>query len=473
MSESIFDLIVIGAGPGGYIAAERAGSLGKKTLLIEKEALGGVCLNKGCIPTKTLLHASKLYSQARNGARIGVIAEDIRFDLTAAMDHKQKTVETLKRGIAGQMKSHGVTVVEGSAQFAGKKTPGSGTGNYSVLVSEREYQAPKVIIATGSSPIIPPIPGADGPKVVTSTELLQIRELPRRLVIIGGGYIGMEFASFFATVGTEVTVVEMMDEIVPVMDRTFAALLRKSIRGITYELGARVEKIDGGTVTFSRAGATTSVEGDLILLSVGRRPNVDGIGLKEAGIDMDRSGIRVSDFLETNLPGVYAIGDVNGKSLLAHSASRMGEVAVAHMFDAPYPGETAGAESGTERFRRRMRYDAIPWVVFTAPEVAGCGLSEEDARESGREIKVAEIPMAASGRYLAEHPGERGFCKVITDATTGVILGVHMIGSGSSELIFGAAVMIESELRVKDVREIIFPHPTISEVMRDTIWAIQ
>lgn len=464
MSDQKYDLIIMGAGPGGYIAAERAGKLGKKVLLVEKDELGGVCLNRGCIPTKTLLHASKLYAHASEGAKFGVTVEKVRFDLAAAMEHKRKTVETLRRGIASQMKRFGVTVLQGEATFAGLST---GDGNR-VDVGGDSYTAANVIIATGSSAAIPPIPGlkegiADG-KVLTSTELLEITQMPKRLVVIGGGYIGMEFASFFGALGTDVTVVEMMDEIVPIMDRKFAATLRKSVAGVTYELGARVERVEGGTVHFSRGGDAGSVTGDLVLISVGRRPNVDGMGLREAGLDMDRMGIRVNEQLQTNLPGVYAVGDVTGKSLLAHSASRMGEVAVRHIYRADLSERSIAGP---------MSFDAIPWVVFTSPEVAGCGMTEEQASAEGRQIKVATLPMTASGRYLAEHPGERGSCKVICDARSGVLLGVHMIGSGCSELIFGASLMIESELRVKDVRDIVFPHPTVSEVLRDAIWELE
>ena len=451
-----YELIIIGGGPGGYIAAERAGALGRSVILFEKDELGGVCLNRGCIPTKTLLHASKLYAHAKEGAKFGVIAHDVGFDLSAAMSHKQKTVEALRRGIAAQMKRNNVTVAKAEARIAGRRDG----GGYLVEAAGEQFTSSRIIVATGSSPVVPPIPGMNGPQVVDSTGLLAIDKLPKRLVIIGGGYIGMEFASFFGTIGTEVTVVEMMDEIVPVMDRDFASVLRKAIPGVTYELGAKVLRVDGGTVVYSRNGTEASVQGDLVLVSVGRRPNVEGIGLRELGIDIDRSGVRVDDHLQTNLPGIYAVGDVTGKSLLAHAASRMGEVAVRHIFS---PGDTPD----------RMRYHAIPWVVFTAPEVAGCGLTEQQAAAQGRNVKIGQLPFSVSGRYLAENPGERGVCKVVTDAENGVILGVHMIGSGSSELIFGAAIMIENELRVRDVREIVFPHPTVSEVMRDTIWAIE
>ncbi len=470
MSEQQYDLIIIGAGPGGYIAAERAGSLGKRVLLVEKDKLGGVCLNRGCIPTKSLLHASKLYAHVKEGARFGVSADNLRFDLGTAMEHKRKTVETLRRGIASQMKRFGVTLLEGDARFIGS------SGGNRVQVGSQIYRARNLIIATGSSPAMPPIPGlqegVERGQVLTSTELLEIAQMPKRLVIVGGGYIGMEFASFFGTLGTEVTVVEMMDEIVPIMDREFAAILRKSVKGVKYELGARVERIDGGVVTFSRGGEKGRAEGDLVLISVGRRPNIDDLGLKDTGLDVDRVGVRVNEYLQTNLPGVYAIGDVTGKSLLAHSASRMGEVAVRHMFRESYHGEKRTAGGDTLAVGP-MRYDAIPWVVFTSPEVAGCGLTEEQAAAQGRRVTVASIPMAASGRYLAEHPGERGICKVVCAEENATLLGVHMIGSGCSELIFGASLMIETELRVQDVRDIVFPHPTVSEVLRDAIWEVE
>lgn len=442
------DLIILGAGPGGYVAAERAAAAGLKTLLIEKAHLGGVCLNSGCIPTKTLLNAAKIYAHARESENLGVSVQGAVFHLEKAMAWKAKVIETLQKGIAGMMKRGGVEVVQGEGRLVKAGL---------VRVGTADYEAKSVIIATGSSSVVPPIPGVKNPKVLTSTELLAISEMPKKLLIVGGGIIGMEFASFFSMLGTQVTVVEMMDEIVPVLDREFAAALRKALPGITFELGAKVEEFTGAGVVFSRGGKKTTVDADLALLSIGRRPNTAGMGFEEAGLEVTRTGVKTDECMRTNLPGVYAVGDVTGRSLLAHSASRMGEIAVNTILGK----------------KDRWRGGAIPWVVFSTPEVAGCGLTEAEAVSQGYEVVTAKVPMRISGRYLAEHPGENGLCKVVAEASGGRILGVNMIGTGCSEIIAGAALMIESELRVKDVREIVFPHPTVSEVMREALFEIK
>jgi dihydrolipoamide dehydrogenase len=442
----MYDIIVVGAGPGGYIAAERAGAVGKSVLLIEKSYLGGVCTNEGCIPTKSLLNSAKQYVHGLEAGQFGVHFESACFDLAEAMAWKQNVIETLRKGIAYLMKKNNVEVINGEAAFLDRQT---------LRVNGQTYQGQHLIIATGSSAAIPPIPEIDSPHVVTNREILQITELPKKLVIIGGGYIGMEFASFFSNVGTEVHIVEMMPEIVPIMDADFAKLLRKSINKVFYHLGAKVEAIASDTVTFSSNGKSESLQADLILMSVGRRPNVQG--LEKLGLDIRPQGIKVNENMQTNVPGVYAIGDVNGESLLAHSASRMAEVAV---------NVICGKHD-------RMRYHAIPWVVYTLPEVAGCGLTEQEAKNQGISIKTATVQMRTNGRFLAEY-GKRspGICKVVVDAETNIVKGVHLLGAVSSELIYGVAAMIEAELRVQDIQEIIFPHPTVSEIIKDTLWEL-
>lgn len=442
----MYDVIIVGAGPGGYIAAERAGARGKSVLLIEKAHLGGVCTNEGCIPTKSLLNSAKQYVHGLEAEKFGVHFEGAQFNLAAAMTWKQDVIETLRKGIAFLMKKHNVEVVTGDAHVLDRQT---------IRVNDRTYQGKNLIIATGSSASIPPISGVDNLYVVTNREILQITELPKSLIIVGGGYIGMEFASFFSSVGVEVHIIEMMDEIVPAMDAEFARLLRKTLDKVTYHLGAKVEAIQGNTVTFSSQGQSASLQADLILMSVGRRPNVQG--LEFMGLDIRRQGIKVNEQMQTNLPGVYAIGDVNGESLLAHSASRMAEVAVNTLC-----GQTD-----------RMRYHAIPWVVYTLPEAAGCGLTEQEAQKQGLSVKTATMQMRANGRFLAEY-GKRapGMCKVVVDANTKILKGVHLFGSACSEMIYGAAAMIEAELRVQDIQQIIFPHPTVSEIIRDTLWEL-
>lgn len=442
----MYDLIVVGAGPGGYIAAERAGARGKKVLLIEKSQLGGVCTNEGCIPTKSLLNAAKQYAHGLEAGKFGVHFGQARFELAEAMAWKQDAIETLRKGIAFLMKKNQVEVVTGEAEFLDRQT---------VRVNGQTYQGQNLIIATGSSAAVPRIPGVDSPHVVTNREILQIVELPKTLIIIGGGYIGMEFACFFSNVGVDVHVVEMMPEVVPMMDADYAKILRKSMPGVKFHLGAKVEAIDGDRVTFSVKEKTETLQANLILMSVGRRPNVQG--LEKLGLDIRPQGIKVNAQMQTNLPGVYAVGDVNGQSLLAHSASRMAEVAVNTICGQP----------------DQMRYQAIPWVVYTMPEVAGCGLTEQDAAKQGVRVKTATVQMRANGRFLAEYGVKaQGRCKVVVDAETNVLKGVHLLGAMCSEMIYGAAAMIEAELRVQDIRDIIFPHPTVSEVIRDAIWEL-
>ncbi|MFC1467731.1 dihydrolipoyl dehydrogenase [Verrucomicrobiota bacterium] len=445
-----YDIIIIGAGPGGYVMAERAGHLGKKVLLIEKSHLGGVCLNWGCVPTKTLLNSAKHFVHAKEAENFGVNVGEVTFDLSKAMAWKNEVIETLRAGIAFLMKRSNVTVVNGEAKFLG---PGQ------VQVGDTVYEGDNVVIATGSSPVIPPIPGADQDHVMTNREILNIEKMPESLVVIGGGVIGVEFASFFSSFGVKVDVIEMLDEIIPFMDRDQAKEFRKALKKkMKFHLGCKVEAIDGHEVKYiDKKGAAQSVSADRVLMSVGRRPNVQGMGLEEAGLEIDRAGIRVDDQLRTNLPNVFAIGDVTGKSLLAHSATRMGEVAL---------NVICGEDD-------RMRYDTIPWAVYSLPECAGCGLTEEQAAEQGYTVKSAKMPLRASGRFLAEN-GKRapGEVKVVVDAETDKLLGVHMIGSICSEMIYGAAVMIQSELRVKDIQQIVFPHPTVGEVLRDTMFAL-
>ncbi|MCF7937216.1 MAG: dihydrolipoyl dehydrogenase [Spirochaetales bacterium] len=445
----MYDLIIIGGGPAGYLSAERAGARGMNVLLFEKQELGGVCLNEGCIPTKTLIHASKLYSHAKDAKQFGVSAEKVDFSLEKAMSWKQEVVNTQIKGVTSQMKRFGVEVIREHAHLIDRNT---------VEAGGKQYQTKNILVAGGSSAVVPPIPGADMPHVCTNREILQIDKLPKEIVIVGGGVIGMEFAAMFHRLGVKVSVVEMLDEILSNFDEDAAVELRKAMKGVDFHLGSKVTAITEKKVKIEVNGETKELSADTVLLSVGRKPNTNELGLEAAGVDSEKGWIKVDEQMKTNIPGIYAAGDVTGKSLLAHSAYRMGEVAV----------------NTIEGKQDRMRYFAVPWVVYTDPEVSGCGMTEKQAEESNRTVKTAKIPMRINGRYLAEH-GKRapGFCKVITDAESGVLLGVHMVGTGSSEIIAGAAGMIESELRVQDIKEIIFPHPTLSEVIRDAVWEIE
>ena len=443
-----FDLIVVGAGPGGYVAAERAGALGKRVLLIERDQLGGVCTNWGCIPTKSLLNSAKLYRHALDSQKMGVSAEGVSYDLKSAMAWKQETIETLRSGIAFLMKSSRVTVVQGEARFLDPRR---------VQVGDTVYAGEHVIIATGSSPAVPPIPGHDLAHVMTSNEILSVESLPDSLAVIGGGVIGIEFASYFSSVGVKVTVIEMMDEILPMMDAEFARLMRREMKDVDFHLGCKVTAITPEGVSYADAkGNSKQVVAQNVLLSVGRRPNLRG--LEALKLAVGKGGIEVDDRMRTNIPHVFAIGDVNGKSLLAHSASRMAEVVVSNLYG---------------RGNQRMRYHAIPWAVYGMPESAGCGLTEQEAKKQGREVLIASTQMRANGRFLAEH-GKRavGICKVVVDANTKALLGVHLLGPYSSEMIGAAATMIEAELRIQDVKEIVFPHPSVSEIIKDTLFAM-
>jgi dihydrolipoamide dehydrogenase len=446
----MYDIIIIGAGPGGYVMAERAAAEKQNVLLIEKAHLGGVCLNHGCIPTKTLLNSAKHYLHAKEAADFGVNVSGVEFDITKAMAWKNEVIETLRSGIAFMMKKHKVTVVEGEAKLLG---PGK------VQVGDEIYEGTNVVIGTGSVPMVPPIPGADQEHVLTNREILNLDKMPESMVVIGGGVIGVEFASFFSSFGVKVDVIEMMDEIIPFMDKGIAKDFRRALKGkVDFHLNCKVEAIDGHDVKYTdKKGEQKSITADIVLMAVGRKLNLEGMGFEEAKLDFDRRGIKVDEQMRTNLPNVYAIGDVTGKSLLAHSATRMGEVALNTILGK----------------KDRMRYDAIPWALYSIPECAGCGLTEDQAKEKGYNVKTAKLPMTMSGRFLAENGKKApGLVKVVVDADTDILLGVHMMGACCSEIIYGAAVMIESELRVEDIRQIVFPHPTIGEVMRDAMFAV-
>ena len=454
MSE--FDVIVIGGGPGGYIAAERLGNAGKKVLLVEEEALGGTCLNVGCIPTKTLLNAAKTYAHAREGAQFGIVGDGVAVDWQQMQSWKQETVDTLVAGVGASERRAGVKVIDGRGTLLG---PGR------VAVGEDVYSATHVIIATGSVPVMPPIPGSDdNPVVVDSTGILELEEIPGRLAVIGGGVIGLEFASLFAMLGSQVTVIEMLPEVVPAMDEELAPMLREGLSGVDFKLGCQVTGLEGGTVAYTTPdGAAESVDSDVVLMAVGRRPAVDGWGASEAGLEHSRGGVVVDDRLRTNLPNVWAVGDVTGRNLLAHAAYRMGEVAVANILD-------------PEAHRRGevMRWGTVPWAVYSNPEAAGIGITEQQARAEGREIVTATVPGYMSGRLVAES-GLRapGAAKIIVDANTKQVLGIHVLGSYAAEMIWGASVVLETELDITDLRQVVIPHPTVSELIREAAWALK
>ncbi|MDR3188059.1 MAG: dihydrolipoyl dehydrogenase [Prevotellaceae bacterium] len=447
----MFDLAIIGGGPAGYVAAERAGAKGLSVALFEKRELGGVCLNEGCIPTKTLLYSAKVYDTAVHGDKYGVNAKSATFDFGKMVDRKNKVVRKLVAGVGAKMKAHKVTVIKGEAVIQGRSAEG-----VEVACNGESYRAANLLICTGSEAFVPPISGLKeaGDAVLTNREILALTEQPKRLVIIGGGVIGMEFASFYNSLGTEVTVVEMLPEILNGLDPELSAMLRDvyAKRGVKFNLLSKVVEVKGNEVLFTgKDGAAASVTGDKILVSVGRRPVVSGFGLENLGVELLRGGVKVDERMRTNIPNVYAAGDVTGFSLLAHTASREGEVVVNNL--------TGRADA--------MRYNAIPSVVYTNPEISGVGLTEEAAKAANIAYRVAKLPMAYAGRFVAENEGGVGVCKVLTGEKHGEILGVHMLGNPSSEMIYGACIAIEQEMTVRELQEVVFPHPTVSEIFKE------
>ncbi len=448
------DLIIIGGGPAGYVAAERAGHKGLKVLLFEKKSMGGVCLNEGCIPTKTLLYSAKTYENALHGDKYGVFGDNIRFDFVAMMARKNKVVKKLVAGVEGKMKMHHVTVIKGEAMIVGL-----GKEGVEVSCAGNSYKGKNLLICTGSEAFVPPIPGLKDSNdiILTNREILDLKEQPSSLVIIGGGVIGMEFASFFNSLGTRVTVVEMLPEILGGLDFEISKMLREiyTKKGIDFNLGAKVVKVDGNQVIFEKEGNTQIIEGDKILVSVGRKPVIQGFGLENLNVEMNKGGIKVDEKMRTNVPGVFAAGDVTGFSLLAHTASREGEVVVNNL---------------TGR-NDQMRYNSIPGVVYTNPEVAGVGETEESARAKGIKYRIAKLSMAYAGRFVAENEGGSGICKVLTGEKYGEVIGVHMLGNPCSEMIYGACLAIEQEMTIEQLQEVVFPHPTVSEIFKETIFS--
>ncbi len=452
----MIDLAIIGGGPAGYVAAERAAARGLDVTLFEKKDLGGVCLNEGCIPTKTLLYSAKVYDYAKHGDKYGVYAPDATFDFGKIVARKNKTVRKLVAGINATMKAHNVRVVKGEAHIKGRTEEA-----IEIHCNDETYQAKNLLLCTGSEAFIPPIPGVEeaGERVVTNREILAMKEQPSSLVIIGGGVIGMEFASLYNSFGSEVTVIEMLPEILGGLDPEISAMLRDiyTKRGIRFHLSCKVTEIKDNEVIFvDSEGAQASVTGEKILMSVGRRAVTTGFGLETLGVETERGAVRVDAKMRTNVPNVYAAGDITGFSMLAHTASREGEVVVNNL---------TGLED-------EMRYHAIPGIVYTNPEVATVGLTEEQAQNKGIEYSVAKLPMTYSGRFVAENEGATGLCKVLFSPQR-KILGVHMLGNPCSEMIHGACMAIEQGMTIEALQKVVFPHPTVSEIFKETLFAIK
>ncbi len=453
----MYDLIIIGGGPGGYVAAERAGKAGLSVLLLEKGKLGGVCLNEGCIPSKALLNSAKLYRHALDSKAFGVVSQAVSFDQSTVIKRKKKVVRRLVAGVKNQMCEAGVEVVHEAAMILGGQE-----GAFQVQAGDQVYEGKKLIIASGSEAIILPLPGVReglGDKVLTNREILDLTEIPERLIVIGGGVIGLEMACYYQAVGSQVVVVEMLDHIAGNVDPEIGKRLQEVYEkmGMVFHLSARVTGLDGGIVHFEQEGESRQVEGDLVLLSIGRRPVISGFGLDKLSVETERGAIVVNDQMQTSCPGVYAIGDVIGGYMLAHAASREGEVAVNHIL---------GIED-------RMSNRAMPSVIYTDPEVACVGASKEQLDQEGRDYLEVELPMAWSGRYQAETERGTGLCRLLFDAETKTLLGCHLLTPYASEMILAFGIMIEQAMTMEAMKRTVFPHPTVCEIVREALFQVQ
>ena len=451
---SNYDIAIIGGGPAGYNAAANATANGLKVVLFEHNTLGGVCLNEGCIPTKTLLHSANLLDEIRESKAFGIHIEGaVSASYAEIASRKDKVVKTLTSGVAYKLKSAGVTVVNETALLDGEEGE-----IIRIRAGKETYLVSFVLLATGSSTVIPPIPGLSEVAYWTSREALAAKTLPQDITIIGGGVIGMEFAGIYSSLGVPVQVVEMAPEILGAMDKETSAMLRKEYasRGVKFHLGAKVVGVSKEGVTIEgKNGKTELLPASQVLLSVGRKPETDGLGLETLGIEMNRSAVVVNRYMQTSHPRVYAAGDITGFSLLAHTAIREGEVAINHI---------VGTEDDP------MRYDAIPGVVYTHPEIAGVGATEEQLKAEGRYYRVLKLPMAYAGRYVVEHEKAGGLCKILVDENE-TILGCHILGNPASELILLAGIAIADGTRVEEFRRHVFPHPTVGEIIHEVLFS--
>ena len=450
-------LAIIGGGPAGYTAAEKASKAGKDVVLFEQNALGGTCLNVGCIPTKSLLYGAKQYFNATHSQKYGVTAENVAFDFCAMQKRKTIVVRKLVAGIKARLNNDYCTVVNGNATVLSTLPCGEGQGGVLVSCNGETYEAENLMICTGSTNFVPPIPGIkDNPAVWDSTDALAAAELPKSIIIVGGGVIGMEFATLYHELGVPVTVIEAMPTILPNLDPEVVQILLEKYKkaGINILTSTKVESIDGNTVSISTSTSSTSLTSDKILVSVGRRANLQGLeALNE--LELERGAIKIDEFCKTNLPNVYACGDVTGKIMLAHVASRQAEVAVGRMLK--------------EIPLQRIAYNAIPSVVYTNPEIASVGITEAQAESMSIPVEVKKLPMTFSGRFMAENEGETGLCKMIVDAKNHSVLGVHCIGNPCSEFISAASFAVRNGYTVPEFRQVVFPHPTVSEILHEIL----
>ena len=451
----MYDLIVIGGGPAGYNAAERASEKGFKTCVVEERALGGTCLNEGCIPTKTLLYSAKIYDYSKHCKEYGVEFTGATIDHAKIIDRKNKVVKTLVGGVGMKMKKGGIEVITATAKITGKTADG-----FTVACGDKTIEGKRLLICSGSEATLPPIDGlkdslANG-FALTNREILDMKEVPETLLVVGGGVIGLEMVSYFNSIGSRVVVLEMMDHIAGPTDREISEMLKKEYekRGVEFILGAKVTSIKDGKIAYELGGKAMEIKGDKALVSIGRRARTAGLGLEDIGVVMERGAIVTDEFGKTSVPGVWAAGDVNGKVMLAHTAYREGEVAVTNML------------GGNDR----VDYNSIPSVIYTNPEVAAVGETTESAKAKGYNVEIRTLPLSYSGRYLAENEGGKGIMKIVVDKDHHKILGFHMIGTYASEIVYGAAMMVGKEMRLAEIQKFVFPHPTVGEVLREAIF---
>jgi len=438
------DLIIIGSGPGGYRAASHAAAHGLAVTIIERGHVGGTCLNCGCIPTKTLCRHAEVAQLLAKGESLGFSNLSFNIDFARMMARKNEVVESLRQGVETLMKAPGISLVRGTAHL---------TGPHTVMVGDEEYTAPHIIIATGSKSKMLPIPGINSPKVVTSTELLDIDHIPARLCIVGAGVIGMEFATIFSSLGSEVTVVEYLKECLPMLDSDVAKRLRQTIarRGVTFVMQAAVKEVNDEGVVYERKGKTAVVEADTILMATGRAPQTDGLDLDRAGIACGRGGISVDDDLRTNVEGVYAIGDVNGRMMLAHAATAQGLHVVNSIL-------------GTTD---HIDLQLIPSAIFTLPEAASVGLSEDLCKEQQIAYTCHKGYYRSNGKALAMDEAE-GLVKLLAE-DNGSIIGCHVYGAHAADIVQEAASLMAMKANIAQLRDIVHIHPTLSEILQEAV----
>ena len=440
-----FDVAVIGGGPGGYVAAIRAAKLGKKTVLIEKDKLGGTCLNRGCIPTKALLHSAEVYDEVLKAASLGITVGEVSYDYAKIAARKEKVVTRLRGGIGALLKANGVTVINACASLIDAHTISAG---------DQKIEADQIILASGSFPAKVPIPGSDKAGVMDSDGVLALTKCPESAVIVGGGVIGMEFASLFNSLGKKVTVIEMLPNILgPTMDPEISKSMMKILgkRGIDIQINAKVLEIkDGLTVVYEKDGKQSEAKGEIVVIAVGRRPDTAKLNLDAVGVATERGFVKVDDNLRTTVPNIFAIGDITGKIQLAHVASAQGIVA-AH---------NAAGEN------RMMHYNIVPSCIYTNPEISSVGLNETQAREKGLDVKVGSFAIGGNGRCMVMEASD-GFAKLVTDAKTGEILGGQIMAPRATDMIAEIAAAMRAEATVEELSDTIHPHPTVSEIVME------